>query len=138
MNRTTNAAPAELAEHMAAREQHRVLGEMLARSATDREFRALMLRDARAAFAQFGADVPASMDIVFIENEHDMTIVLPDAIDELVELDENELLALNGGSSGQLSPLTPASQAITTSSSFCISATLATLVVTVAITIAQE
>jgi hypothetical protein len=98
MSNAAIAAPAEVAEHRAAQEQHRVLGEMLARSTTDMAFRKLMLADAHAAFAQFGADVPKSLDVVFIENQHDMTIVLPDAIDELVELDDQELAQLNGGS----------------------------------------
>ena len=90
--------PAELAEHQAAQEQYRVLGDMLARSATDAGFRALMLNDPHAAFARFGIEVPKALDVVFIENQFDATIVLPDAIDDLVEINDTELMQLNGGS----------------------------------------
>jgi hypothetical protein len=87
----------EMAEHQVAQEQYRVLGDMLARSATDAEFRALMLNDAHAAFARFGMEVPKVLDVVFIENHYDMTVVLPDALDELVELNDTDLLQINGG-----------------------------------------
>jgi hypothetical protein len=98
MSNAALAMPAEVAEHKAAQEQHRVIGDMLARSATDSAFRSLMLSDAHAAFAQSGLDVPAAMDVVFIENKYDLTIVLPDSIDELAELNETELMQFNGGS----------------------------------------
>jgi hypothetical protein len=88
---------AELAENVARIEQQRAMDAMLARSATDAEFRALMLDDAHAAFAAAGVEVAAELDIVFIENRADVTIVLPDALDEMVELSEAELESINGG-----------------------------------------
>jgi hypothetical protein len=97
MSSMTLTVSAELVEHQAAQEQYRVLGDMLARSATDAEFRALMLNDAHAAFARFGMEVPKALDVVFIENQFDMTVVLPDALDELVELNDSDLMQINGG-----------------------------------------
>ena len=97
MSSMTLTVPAEMVEHQAAQEQYRVLGDMLARSATDAEFRALMLNDAHAAFARFGMEVPRALDVVFIENQFDMTVVLPDALDELVELNDSDLMQINGG-----------------------------------------
>jgi hypothetical protein len=110
--------PAEAVEHQKTQEQSRLLGDMLGRSATDQEFRSLMLNDAHAAFAQYGVSLPESYDIVFIENKFDATFVLPEALDELVELEEAELMTVNGGAT----PVTTgASAAISLSSSFCVS-----------------
>ena len=89
--------PAEAVEHQKTQEQSRLLGDMLGRSATDQQFRSLMLTDAHAAFAQYGVNLPESYDIVFIENKFDATFVLPEALDELVELEEAELMTVNGG-----------------------------------------
>jgi hypothetical protein len=91
------AQVAELAENQAALEQQRILNSMLVRSATDKEFRALMLADSRAAFAACGVELPAGVDVRFIENKYDATIVLPNAIDDMAELSEEELAQLNGG-----------------------------------------
>ncbi|HET6228541.1 MAG TPA: hypothetical protein VFE05_00600 [Longimicrobiaceae bacterium] len=88
---------AEVTENAALIAQQRALNEMLARSATDAQFRALMLNDAHAAFAAAGVEVAAELDIVFIENKADVTIVLPEALDEMMELSESELLQVNGG-----------------------------------------
>ncbi|HET6228542.1 MAG TPA: hypothetical protein VFE05_00605 [Longimicrobiaceae bacterium] len=88
---------AEVTENAAMIAQQRALNDMLARSATDAEFRALMLNDAHAAFAAAGVEVSAELDIVFIENKADVTIVLPEALDEMMELSESELLQVNGG-----------------------------------------
>jgi hypothetical protein len=88
---------AEVTENAALIAQQRALNEMLARSATDAQFRALMLNDAHAAFAAAGVEVSAELDIVFIENKADVTIVLPEALDEMMELSESELLQVNGG-----------------------------------------
>lgn len=82
----------------AATEGERQLSAVLARSATDRAFRTQLLADPRGAFAEaLGCDVPASFDVVFIENTVDATIVLPDAIDAAGELSEGELEAVAGG-----------------------------------------
>jgi hypothetical protein len=115
--------PAEAVEHQKTQEQSRLLGDMLGRSATDQEFRSLMLNDAHAAFAQYGVSLPESYDIVFIENTFDATFVLPEALDELVELEEAELMTVNGGAT----PLSAIGTVITTSSSFCVSLSVSVL-----------
>jgi hypothetical protein len=96
-NPLTQAARAEVAENAATIAQQRALNDMLARSATDRGLRALMLSDPHAAFFAAGVQVSPELDIVFIENRADVTIVLPDALDEVIELSEAELQTVNGG-----------------------------------------
>ena len=74
---------------------------VLARSATDSEFRRLLLSDSRAALGQhFGREIPESVNIAFVENKADTTLVLPDAVDPSAELSETELEAVAGGSLG--------------------------------------
>ena len=74
---------------------------MLARSATDFDFRQTLLTDPRAAIAEFTgkdiSEVPESINLVFIENTADATIVLPDVIDNEAELSIEELEAVAGG-----------------------------------------
>ncbi|HET7584242.1 MAG TPA: hypothetical protein VFK13_05005 [Gemmatimonadaceae bacterium] len=73
---------------------------LLARSATDMAFRQQLLSDPRAALAEFsGANASdmTPMNIVFIENKADVTIVLPDPVDPAQELSEQELEAVAGG-----------------------------------------
>jgi hypothetical protein len=95
---STDLMQAEIAENVAMIAQQHALNGMLARSATDAQFRALMLSDAHAAFAAAGVEVSAALDIVFIENKADVTIVLPEALGEMMELSEDELTSFNGGS----------------------------------------
>jgi hypothetical protein len=102
MSTEVTQVPTELSENTALIAQQRAMGEMLARSATDAEFRALMLNDAHAAFAAAGVEVASHLDIVFIENKADVTIVLPEALDEMLELSEAELHQLNGGSAEEV------------------------------------
>ena len=76
---------------------------LLSRSATDMAFRQRLLTEPRAAIAEFnGQDistVPESVNIVFVENKADATIVLPDPIDPTAELSDQELEAVAGGGS---------------------------------------
>ena len=83
--------------------QQQVFHSILMRSATDREFRQFLLADPHAAFASAGAELPATTRLRFVENEHDVTLVLPDAVGEAVELEEGELAGVNG--SGILSAI---------------------------------
>lgn len=76
---------------------------VLARSATDREFRQKLITTPRVAIAEFaGVDVsvvPASFDDVkFIENTAGVTVVLPDLLDAESALSEQQLEAVAGGS----------------------------------------
>ena len=78
----------------------KTMQDLLARSATDQEFRHKLLTDAPTALREFsGRDVPAAAKVVFIENKADATIVLPDFIDPEAELSEAELEAVAGGTS---------------------------------------
>jgi uncharacterized membrane protein YgcG len=76
--------------------QQQLFHSILMRSATDREFRQLLLADPHAAFASAGVELPATTRLRFVENEHDVTLVLPDAVGEVVELEESELAGVNG------------------------------------------
>src|SRR5688572_23114358 len=62
------------------------LNEMLARSTTDMEFRQKLLSDPRAAFAEVGESIPEGVELRFVENQADATIVLPDPVDPQAEL----------------------------------------------------
>jgi hypothetical protein len=76
---------------------------LLTRSATDIEFRKLLVSDSRAALSQhFGGQLPESANIVFLENKADATVVLPDLIGADAELSEAELEAVAGGASPAL------------------------------------
>ena len=76
--------------------------EVLQRSATDWEFRQKLLSDPREAIAEHTGqaleDIPETIDLVFVENEADATVVLPDPIGSETELNEGELDTVAGGS----------------------------------------
>jgi hypothetical protein len=75
-----------------------ILRGVLARSATDMEFRQKLVSEPRTAFAEYtGRDVPESFNVAFVENRADATIVLPHAIDTEAELSEQELETVAGG-----------------------------------------
>jgi hypothetical protein len=72
---------------------------LLSRSATDRAFRDTLIADPRAAIAEFtGREAPESLNVAFVENQADATIVLPPFVDPANELSEAELEAVAGGS----------------------------------------
>ena len=85
----------------AMRDAQAQMQAMLARSATDFDFRQTLLSNPRAAIAEFSgkdvSDVPETVNLVFVENEADATIVLPDFIDMKAELSIEELETVAGG-----------------------------------------
>ena len=85
----------------AARKGQEQIQEVLERSATDWEFRQKLLSNPRKAIAdhtgQDLVDIPQTIDLVFVENEADATVVLPDPIDPEAELSEGELEEVAGG-----------------------------------------
>jgi len=71
---------------------------VLARSAVDMEFRRELLQSPRQALSRhFGRPIPETFNVVFIENQADVTIVLPDPVGGW-ELDDRALEVVNGGS----------------------------------------
>jgi len=71
---------------------------MLAKSATDADFRRKLVADSAAAVAEFtGKPVPENFNVRFIDAQGTPTVVLPDAVDTSAELSENELESVAGG-----------------------------------------
>lgn len=69
---------------------------LMARSATDREFRNRLLSDPRGAVKDFtGQEMPEGMEIVFVENKATATVVLPDVTGG--ELSDADLESASGG-----------------------------------------
>ncbi len=72
---------------------------VLTRSATDADFRRKLLDEPRAALHEaLGAAFPERLDVRFVENTADATLVLPPFVDPDAELQESELEAVSGGS----------------------------------------
>ena len=72
--------------------------EVLHRSTTDLDFRQKLLSDPTAAITEFLGRGPARpINIVFVENHSDATIVLPDPVGPAAELSEEELEMVAGG-----------------------------------------
>lgn len=78
-----------------AREQ---MDAVLARSATDAPFRQQLLTDSRSALSShFGREIPTDVNIAFVENHADATLVLPNAVDPDAELSDAQLESVAGG-----------------------------------------
>ncbi len=74
------------------------LKDLLARSATDWNFRQKLLENPKEAVSEFaGKPVRESFNVVFIENKADATFVLPDPVTVGDELSEDELEEVAGG-----------------------------------------
>ncbi len=82
-----------------AAEGREALQTVLARSATDLEFRAKLLENPHAALAgEYGRYFPESLNIKFVEPKGDVTFVLPHPVGPAGELSEREMEAVAGGS----------------------------------------
>ncbi len=82
-----------------AAEANQKMQEILSRSATDRGFRHKLLTDPRGAFSEAtGREIPEPFNVRFIENKAGATVVLPDPIDPEVEMSDQDLEAVAGGS----------------------------------------
>jgi hypothetical protein len=78
----------------------RAFQSVLARSATDPEFRQRLLTNPHQAIPEVtGQPLPADYQVVFLENKADATFVLPDPVSPHAELNEAELEAVSGGCS---------------------------------------
>jgi hypothetical protein len=72
--------------------------QVLARSATDYDYRQRLLANPSAAISEVtGVPVPADTKIVFLENKADATLVLPAPVAGTNEISEAELEVVNGG-----------------------------------------
>jgi len=74
---------------------------LMDRSAIDQTFRAKLLSTPRSAIAEFSgiaeSDLPASVDVHFVENTARATFVLPDPAGTSGELSDGQLETVSGG-----------------------------------------
>lgn len=74
------------------------LRDLMAKASHDAEFRDGLLTNPNQTLGAYGGiEFPTDFDVRFIESEADVTIVLPDFIDESAEISEEELEAVAGG-----------------------------------------
>ena len=72
--------------------------DLMRRAATDIEFRRALIADPIATVTHFtGESLPANFSISFIENEADVTFVLPPVAPADGELNDSDLEAVAGG-----------------------------------------
>lgn len=69
----------------------------IARSATDKAFRQKLLTNSKAALSEHMGVAVTDVNLVFVENTGDATIVLPDPIGTATELSDRELEVVAGG-----------------------------------------
>lgn len=80
-----------------AKEYSDKLRGAVARSATDKAFRQRLLTDSKAALSEYTGAAVTDVNIVFVENKADATIVLPDLVGSESELSDRELEVVAGG-----------------------------------------
>lgn len=79
--------------------------EILARSATDWEFRQKLLSKPKSAIEEHtGNVVKEDIEIAFVEKQGDATLVLPDYRDPEAELEDDQLAAVAGGGDRERDP----------------------------------
>ena len=77
-------------------EHQKALDAILSRAATDKAYREKLKTDPASAIQEeSGLNVPEDFDIRFVENEADMTVVLPDFQSE--EISDEALESVAGG-----------------------------------------
>ncbi len=94
---TSTATKVASAHPELAQEYTQKLRGALARSATDKAFRQKLLTDSRAALSEYTGVPVTDVNIVFVENNADATIVLPDPVGSESELSDRELEVVAGG-----------------------------------------
>ncbi len=80
-------------------EAEQAIQQIIKRAQTDSEYRQRCLSDPNAAATEVtGKEMPAGYTLKFVENQGaDLTIVLPDIIEESAELSDAELDEVAGG-----------------------------------------
>ncbi|MEM1056009.1 MAG: NHLP leader peptide family RiPP precursor [Bacteroidota bacterium] len=74
------------------------LRDLMAKATTDADFRSGLLNEPTQTLEAYsGIDFPEDFQVRFIESKADITLVLPDFIDESAEISEEELEAVAGG-----------------------------------------
>lgn len=124
----------ELEENRQLLDQQRVLEELVGRSAFDRVLRQRLLSEPKTVLAEHGIVFPEGFTVQCIENGYDTTIVLPDAIDEIQELSQDDLLAVNGGAAAA-SALSAVTKTLSVTTGACIGASLSVIVTVISITV---
>lgn len=73
--------------------------QLLRRTAVDRDFRQLALKDSNAAFTALGITPPSGTTVDFVDNygKARHTIVLPDPVVQVEELSDEDLEEVAGG-----------------------------------------
>jgi len=101
MSHTLVVPPAagELAEQARIEQRREAMHHVLVRSTLDRAFRARLLSDPAPALAEYGIAPPEGATVRFLEPCADLTLVLPDQLDDVVELSDADLGHVAGGAS---------------------------------------
>lgn len=74
------------------------IDDLALRSATDETFRAALIADPRAALTAEGVDLPEAVTVRVVESTPDhIRIAIPPALNDDVELDEEALAGVAGG-----------------------------------------
>jgi hypothetical protein len=83
-------------------EAEQAIQQIIKRAQTDSEYRQLCLKDPNTAATEVtGKEMPAGYVLKFVENQGaDLTVVLPDIIEESAELSDTELDQVAGGKCG--------------------------------------
>lgn len=91
-----------MSQTITQQEAEQAIQQIVKRAQTDAEYRQLCLRDPKAAAMEAtGKEIPAGYTLKFVENQGaDLTVVLPDVIEDSVELSDTELDQVAGGKCG--------------------------------------